>query len=74
MKLIFNLKCKLINQLPKKLQERYLEHFSGSEYWSVRYDVAKHPNTPVHLLEKLSGDESWGVRYGAKENLDRRKT
>jgi hypothetical protein len=36
MKLIFNFKWELINQLPKKLKERYLEYFSGDENGYVR--------------------------------------
>ncbi len=62
MKLIFNFDGELINEFPKKLQERYLEYFSGDEDWSVRYDVAKHSNTPAHILDKLSGDEDWWLR------------
>ncbi len=74
MKLIFNFNWGLMNQLPKKLQERCLEYFSGDEDWWIRANVANHPNTPVHVLEKLSGDESCWVRDNAKGNLDRRKT
>jgi hypothetical protein len=62
MKLIFNFKWELINQLPKKLQERYLEYLSGNEDWMVRSSVARHPNTPVQTLEKLGEDEHWLVR------------
>ncbi len=62
MKLIFNFNWGLMNQLPKKLQERCLEYFSESENWWIRESVARHPNTPAHVLEKLSGDEDWTIR------------
>ncbi len=73
MNLIFNIKLRLINKLPKKLQERYLEYLSGDEDWIVRYNVARHTNTPAHVLEKLSEDEDFMVRNNAKENLKKKK-
>jgi hypothetical protein len=46
--------------LPKVLQERYLEYFSGSDNRYTRRIVASHPNTPVHVLERLSqGIDMW---------------
>ncbi len=62
MKLIFNFDGELINEFPKKIQERYLEYFSVSDCLMVRELVANHSNTPPHILEKLSGDEDWWVR------------
>ncbi len=73
MKLIFNFNWGLMNQLPKKLQERCLEYFSESENWRVRYYVAKHPNTPIYILQKLTEGDSYVAQF-AKKNLDRRKT
>ncbi len=68
MKLIFKFNLELIDQLPKKLQERYLVYFSKHENWWVRYKVAENPNTPVQTLEKLSEDEDSDVRYDVASN------
>ncbi len=68
MKLIFNFDLDLINELPRKLQERYLKYFSGDEDWNIRRNVAEHPNTPTHILEKLIDDESEFVRYYVASN------
>jgi hypothetical protein len=73
MKLIFNFKWELINKLPSNLQERYLDHFSGDKDWGVRYYVADHPNTPVHILQKLSEDVVQWVRNNATVNLEKRR-
>ncbi len=62
MKLIFNFNWRLINQLPSKLQERYLEYFSGDGDWDIRRHIAQNPNTPSHILETLSCDEDWWTR------------
>ncbi len=74
MKLIFNFDGELINEFPKKIQERYLEYFSVSDCLMVRELVANHPNTPVHVLKKLRGDEFGWVKVNANANLERRKT
>ncbi len=57
----------MLSNLPKKLQERYLEYLGSSEDWAIRDRVASHTNTPSHILEKLANDSNWWVRRSVSE-------
>ena len=58
----------LSNEMKKKLAEdlktskEILTILSKDKHWSVRYSVARNPNTLVEVHRKLSKDENWFVR------------
>ena len=49
--------------------EEVCERLSKDKEWTVRYMVARNPNTPINILKKLSEDEHWMVRWDATKNL-----
>lgn len=46
-----------------------LKYLSGSSMHAVRHAVAKHANTPFHVLQDLQNDSKELVRDSAKQNL-----
>lgn len=46
-----------------------LKHLSGSSMHNVRHAVAKHANTPIHVLQDLQNDSKELIRSSANQNL-----